>query len=118
MMIAAAVCECSFDAIIPPSLDEASGLLIFDVEQSFEETYRYVTDDFSKAIINSHCEAVLCGQIYNKKLFDKIADEGITRYNAAGMPLRQAIDAMNKYQLNYIRDYVGGTGCHEHHHGD
>ena len=77
-----------------------------------------LVDTVAKAIINSHCEAVLCGQIYNKKLFDKIADEGITRYNAAGMPLRQAIDAMNKYQLNYIRDYVGGTGCHEHHHGD
>ena len=117
MMIAAAVNENSFDAVIPETLDNAKGILLFDVEQPLPEKTILVTDDIVKAMVEAQCEAVLCGVIYDANLFDRIADNGITRYFAAGMTVREAVPAMENYELDMVRDYFGGTGCHGHQHG-
>lgn len=116
MMIAAAVNENSFDAVIPETLDRAVGILLFDAEQQLPEKSTLVTGDIVKAMVEAQCEAVLCGVIYDAALFDRIADSGITRYFAAGMTVREAVPAMENYELDMVRDYFGGTGCHDHQH--
>ncbi len=116
MMIAAAVNENSMDALIPGTLDGAAGVLIFDAELDNDPGARFVTENVAQAMAEVWCEAILCGFIYDSTLFEAIADAGITRYFAADMTVREAVEAMGRYELGMIRDYVGGTGCHDHGH--
>ena len=64
---------------------------------------------------------MLCGIIYDGEFFEEIAEWGVTRYNGAGMTVREAIDGMNHRELAIIRNYFGGpehTHGHHHHHDD
>lgn len=81
---------------------------------------------FAREILHKDCEGVLCGPI-EMEPFLVIADEGcVTRYNAAGMLVEEALTALDSRALELIRDYIGGTGCQEggagecqgHHHDD
>lgn len=114
--IAAAVMEPSMDAMIPDTLEQAKGILIFDCEAE-KPIPQFYAGQWAKAMIDTQCEALLCGFIYNAPLFEAIADAGITRYFAAGYTVREAVEAMDARQLGMIRDYVGSPGhSHEHHH--
>ena len=64
-----------------------------------------------KAVIDSRCEAVVCGAHIGKDCFDPIADEGITRYIGTGLSILTAADAAVRNALPFIRDYEGGPGC-------
>lgn len=114
LMIAAAVSKNSVNSVIPETLDGAAGILLFDAERPIKETVRFVTGDYVPAMLKVSCEAILCGAIHDKALFERIAEGCITRYDASGMTVPQAVAAMNCYRLPFIRDYVGGTGCHDH----
>ena len=109
MIIAAAVMSPELDAVIPETLEEAAGLLLVETDDmsiaKFEES-RWVSE-----MIAQDCEAILCGQMYDAQLFEAIAGACITRYFAAGMTVRDAVNAMNAYRLDIIRDYVDGPGC-------
>ncbi len=118
MLIAAAVNENSMDALIPGTLDGAAGVLIFDAELPNDPNARFVTENIAREMADAWCEALLCGFIYDAALFEAIADAGITRYFAADLTVREAVEEMNAYRLGMIRDYVGGTGCHDHDHAD
>lgn len=113
MLIAAAVNENSLDAVVPETLDEAKGIIIFDDEE-MQPNIRFVTKNLVDAMTHPWCEALLCGVIHDQALFEQIAEASITRYFAAGLTARDAVVAMNSYQLDIICDYVGGTGCSEH----
>lgn len=116
-MVAAAVCENSMDAVVPDPFERATGIMIFDNECKDDVAPVYVTENFAEAIIEAQCEVLFCGIIYDKDFFEKIADAGVTRYNAAGMTVREAIPAMDHYELAIIRDYFGSPGhTHDHHH--
>ena len=116
MLIAAAVNKNSMDALIPGTLDGAAGVLIFDAERTDNPNTRFVTENIVQEMADAWCEALLCGFIYDAALFEAIADAGITRYFAADLTVREAVEEMNAYRLGMIRDYVGGTGCREHGH--
>ncbi len=65
------------------------------------------------------CEGLLCGPI-EKEPFMVIADEAcITRYNAAGLTVREALDRLETRSFALIRSFIGGTNCEEeeHHQG-
>ncbi len=113
MLIAVAVNENSLDAIIPDTLDLAKGLMIFDDEE-VQPNVRFVTENLVEAMVHPWCEALLCGVIHDHTLFEQIAAASITRYLAAGLTVKDAVTAMNDYQLELICDYVGGGGCSEH----
>ena len=67
-------------------------------------------------IVKWDCEGVLCGPI-EKEPFIIIADEGgVTRYDAAGLTVRDAFAGMEARKLPLIRDYIGGPGCGGHDH--
>lgn len=112
MNIAIALNEDNIEAIIPETIEEAAGILIVDAETM--EIGEYYTDNWVDVMIEQDCEAILCGNMYDPDLFESIADEGITRFYAANLTGSQAIEAMNRYQLANITDYVGGTGCGSH----
>lgn len=121
MLIAAAVRKNSIHAVIPETLDEAPGILIFDPDNLSDTACRqYVTENFAQAMIDADCEALLCGPIHSQALFNAIADACITRYHAASMIIPHAVDAMNGYRLEQIQAPVGGSGCagHDHDHDE
>lgn len=68
-------------------------------------------EELARKIIEWNCECVLCGLI-EREPFIIIADEGcVTRYNAAGLSLDNALKAFKAGALEFIRDYIGGQGC-------
>ena len=70
--------------------------------------------DPAREILKWDCEGVLCGPI-EKEAFLVIADEGgVTRYNAAGLTVREALKKLDSRKLELIRDHIGGDGCGGH----
>lgn len=66
-------------------------------------------------ILRWNCEGVLCGPI-ERPPFLVIADEGqVTRYNAAGMDVYDALAKAHNRELELIRDHIGGEGCQGEH---
>ena len=112
MMIAAALTGAAPDARIAPTYDGAACVMIADSEDLAHP--RYVTGDIPRAMREADVEVLLCGDIYDREEFERIAGYCITRYRAAGMAVPQAIRVMDRYELELIRDYVGGTGCSSH----
>ena len=69
----------------------------------------------AREILRWDCEGVLCGPL-ERPPFLVIADEGqITRYNAAGMGVYDALSLANSRQLELLRDHIGGGGCQGEH---
>ena len=115
MHIAAAVNENNLKAIIPETLEEAKGLLI--IETDTMEVVDWITDkDWVTEMVNYDCEALICGDMYDPPLFEAIAAACIARYNGSNYSARKATRKMMDYELELIRDYVGGTGCGSHGH--
>lgn len=69
----------------------------------------------ARTILQHRCEAVLTGDL-PKAAFDLLADAGITRYQAVGLKVGEAVRAMNERLLDFIRSPQGGTHCSGHHH--
>lgn len=70
---------------------------------------------FAREILRWDCEGVLCGPI-EREPFIIIADEGcVTRYDASGMAVMEALERMNMRSLELIRDHIGGEGCQGEH---
>lgn len=67
--------------------------------------------ELARKILDWNCECLLSGPI-EKEAFLIIADEGgVTRYNAAGLSLDNALTAFKMNALELIRDHIGGQGC-------
>ena len=112
MMISAALTGASPDAPIAQTYDEAACVLIADSDDLSRGTY--VTEHIPEELRKAEVEVLLCGDIHSREEFEKIAGYSITRYHAAGMSVPDAVRAMDRYALELIRDYVGGSGCSSH----
>ena len=113
MHVAAAVNENSLKAVIPETFEEARGLLI--IETDTMESVDYITDkDWVEEMVRYDCEALICGDMYDASLFEAVTAACITRYNGMNYSARKAVKKMMDYELELIRDYVGGTGCGNH----
>ena len=71
--------------------------------------------ELARIVLEHRCEAVITGKL-DEGAFDVLADEGVTRYLAEGMSARAALDAMEKRQLELIRNPDGSTTCSGSHH--
>lgn len=109
MRAAAAVNENDISVIIPESLETASGILIIETETM--QAVRYAVRGWAGVMEEEDVEFLVCGRIYNSNLFEKIAQNGISRYYAGGMLARDAIVSALKHLLPAITDYEGGCGC-------
>ena len=109
MIIAASVNERSLSAVIPERFEEAGGLLVVDTDTG--GILDFSENDRVETLKQWDCEVLLCGQMYDSGLFDKIAINSITRNLASGLSVENAIKEMLLYKLENISDYVGGPGC-------
>ena len=121
MKIAVASNLPSFGGTVPALFSETPYLLVVDMEngdildiisRSSAEGERGEQDIFlAREVLRWNCEGVLCG-LMERSPFLIIADEGqITRYNAAGMGVYDALGKANARQLELIRDHLDGDGC-------
>jgi predicted Fe-Mo cluster-binding NifX family protein len=72
--------------------------------------------ELARVVLEHRCEAVITGKL-NEKAFDLLADEGVTRYSAADMSVRAALEAMERRALGLIRNADGSDTCSGGHHG-
>jgi hypothetical protein len=71
MMVAIAVNEAEAQAVIPAKFEDAKGLMI--VETDGFEIKEFVTTAWMDKMLEWDCEIVLCGEMYDAKLFESIA---------------------------------------------
>lgn len=72
--------------------------------------------EMARTIKEYDCEAIITGSI-QEQAFEFLAGEQITRYKGAGIAAKEALEMMEKLQLELISDYAGNVGkAHEHGH--
>ena len=98
---------------VPDTFETSPYVLLVETDdQTLRNTKKCISPEaLVKAVIDSRCEAIVCGPHIGQACFDPIADEGITRYNGAGLSILTAADAALRSALPIIRDYEGGPGC-------
>ncbi len=116
----AVTCEnMEITGLVPMTFKDSPFLMIIDADKNeIFKIYGKQDDDnmvFAEKIIEHDCEAVICGPM-EKEPFELLVPKGITRYNGAGKKVQKAYDMMNRYQLEWIADYIGGPGAFGHSH--
>ncbi|MDR0881014.1 MAG: hypothetical protein LBP55_00490 [Candidatus Adiutrix sp.] len=121
MKIAVASSAPGREGLVPDLFSQTPWLLIINAET--DELLQTVPRDqegdlgLARAILKWNCEGILCGPI-DREPFLLLADEGgVTRLQAAGLTVDQALDGLRARSLTYIKDYIGGEG-HRHDHQD
>ena len=97
-----------------PDRFEASPVLLL-IETDRDELVRAFSEgtpaDHVLRIVESGCEAVVCGCHIGKDCFDPIADACVTRYDGGGLDVCAAARAADRGTLPLIPEYEGGPGC-------
>lgn len=120
MKIAVATDGNTLTSRVAQEFAKSTYLLIVDMEsldfQAFENDQPKDETglEMAKIIREYDCEAVITGQIEGEA-FEFLADEQITRYNGAGYTAGEALDMMEKLQLDLISDYEGSAGISHGH---
>ena len=98
---------------VPDTFETSPFVLLVETDDNSLRTAKKCTtpEALVKAVIDSRCEAVVCGEHIGKDCFDPIADEGITRYIGTSLSVLTAADAAVRNALPIIREYEGGPGC-------
>lgn len=125
MVIAVASDTPGFGGKVPELFSDTPYLLVVDMENgdildiiartsapgSKEEQDIFL----AREILRFDCGGVLCGPV-ERPPFLVIADEGqVTRYNAAGMDVYEALSKADRRELELIRDHIEGVGCQGEH---
>ena len=88
MLIAAAAQGPGLDAIIPEKYEDSTHLIIVETDSmeilGCHEKQDALGQCFVKPMAECWCEAIVCGKI-PREIFTQIADNGISRYNGAGL---------------------------------
>ena len=67
-------------------------------------------------VVERDCEAVITGEL-TPATFDIIADGCVTRYCGKGLTVKEAVEKMDNYTLEYIRNADGTDTCQSDHGG-
>ena len=67
--------------------------------------------EYAQTIVESGCEAVVCGCHIGRDCFDPIADACVTRYDGQGLDVLSAARGAEGGTLPLIPEYEGGPGC-------
>lgn len=70
----------------------------------------------ARTVIAHNCEAVITGKL-GEEAFKVLADEAVTRYCGTGMTAAYALEAMERRELDFIRNAEGTDECASAHHG-
>ena len=98
---------------VPDTFESSPFVLLVETEDGTLRTAKKCStpEALVRAVIDSRCEAVVCGEHIGQRCFDPIADEGITRYVGTGLKIQAAAEAAERNALPLIREYEGGPGC-------
>jgi predicted Fe-Mo cluster-binding NifX family protein len=123
MKIAVATNGNTLTSPVAQEFEQSTHLLIVDmVDLSFKafenrEQEQGSGMEMARTIKEYDCEAVITGSI-QEPAFELLAGEQITRYRGAGVTAQEALEMMERLQLELISDYAGNMGRpHEHGHG-
>lgn len=103
----------TLEGFVPDTFESSPALLIIETDDgSICEVIQSKNPmDYTRKIIDSWCEAVVCGVHIGQECFDPIADESITRYDGAGENVLIAAKKADRGLLPIIPEYEGGPGC-------
>lgn len=101
------------EGIVPDTFETSPALLIIETDDGsiLEVLQSNQPMDYTRKIIESWSEAVVCGIHIGQECFDPIADESITRYDGAGLNVLVAAQKADRGLLPIIPEYEGGPGC-------
>ncbi|NLY41469.1 MAG: hypothetical protein GX055_07625 [Desulfovibrionales bacterium] len=68
-------------------------------------------EDLARIILEHNCEAVITGKL-TEAAFTLLAKNHVTRYAAANMTAAYALEAMERRELQLIRNPEGTDECH------
>ncbi len=69
----------------------------------------------ARTVLAHRCEALITNAL-TENAFDILADDGVTRYAATSMSAREALEAMERRELDLIRSPDGLGACSGSHH--
>ena len=103
----------SLEGVVPDTFETAPAMLIVETDDgSICCVMENCTPaQYVKKIVDTWCEAVVCGVHIGKEAFDPIADASITRYNGAGLDILTAARKADRGLIPIIPEYEGGPGC-------
>lgn len=120
MKIAVASNGNTLEHVIPEEFEKSTYLLIIETDDLRYEVH--ANDDIggsgismTQTLIASNCEALISGSI-DQPAFDVLAIGQITRYWGTGLTAMEALQLMEKYKLDFIRDPKGGESGLNHDH--
>ena len=101
------------EGIVPDSFETSPAMLIVETDDASVSTVVVSARprDYVDKIIETWCEAVVCGVHIGQECFDHIADASITRYDGAGLNVIEAAMKADRGTLPIIPEYEGGPGC-------
>lgn len=103
----------NLEGVVPERFETSPALLIIETDDGSicEVLESKEPMDYVDKIVETWCEAVVCGVHIGQKCFDPIADESITRYDGAGENVLIAAKKADRGLLPIIPEYEGGPGC-------
>jgi predicted Fe-Mo cluster-binding NifX family protein len=122
MNIAITTTDSTLDSAVFYEFAQTPYLLIVNVDTMtctpIAHTYVAGSDqDLARTILKYRCEAVITGKL-SRETFDVLADDGVTRYVAANMSARAALEAMERRELDLIRNADGSNTCSGDHYNE
>ena len=108
-------------SVVCERYEEGKFLLVYESDTNIiEKVFAANPADplhFAKKTVDLGCEAIVTG-IMQEPEFERVASEGITRYNGSGLNALIALRAAVDNTLPLFTDYEGGTGCKEYDHSE
>ena len=88
-------------ATVPATLEESTRLLVLETEDGAVLAERPGPDPlgFAELALQYDCEAVVCGKITDPATFERLTENGVTRYCAAGLA---PLDAARKAEAGSL----------------
>ncbi|ADW17601.1 hypothetical protein Despr_1446 [Desulfobulbus propionicus DSM 2032] len=120
MNIALTTTGSTLDSAVTDEFARALYLLLVNVETMtcipIEHTMSPGSDcELARIVLTHRCEAIITGTL-TEAAFAILADDGVTRYRARNMTAREALDAMERRELDLIRNADGSGACSGSHH--
>ena len=103
---------------VPETYEESDSLYIIETETLSVTAQFKATEDhgmlFAEKTAEYRCEAIACGRFTEKSSFEVLADQGITRYYAAGLPILEAAAAAEQSVLPLMTEFEEEKICSHH----
>jgi predicted Fe-Mo cluster-binding NifX family protein len=121
MNIAITTTGATLDSTVCPEFASTPFLLIVNAESLACTPIAHASgpgsdQDLARLVLEHDCEAVITGKL-SEEAFRILADRHVTRYASRDMSAREALLAMERRELELIRNASGSAACSGDHRG-